>query len=349
MNVWQGKSMSNLRKILILLPLIFAFSAWGREQVFSSFYLGFDYDRNLFCLSPSELTSFLQRQDTMRFPYRAADDLDFTTAGELTVNFSRKTSLNLRLRGHNYLVNREKSYGVIGIEFEQRLDRFRRVFVYYRWLPSYLLRYYRPVNSSRYYPCRFSEQLAGISFQQQLAKLRIIPGYRFEHYDYIHPFQYYNTSGHSFELKLNWQQSTSLRFLSGYNFKLAQSSAEIPDISYLEHGVFLGLTISPRLFLSQMGFRPEYEYRYRRYTAELVDSAHYGRVDQLHIINLRFDYRLNLGTVRLWFGPEWRDVDAPYQNKIEEIKEYRTFHAGLGIDVRLKSFLPSPHKREGEE
>ncbi|MEO0026354.1 MAG: hypothetical protein ABIK54_06315, partial [candidate division WOR-3 bacterium] len=131
--------MSNLRKILILAPLIIALSALGKEQFFSSFYLGADYDRNLFCLSPSELTRFLQRQDTMRFPYRSADDLDFTTVGELAVRFSQKTSLSLRLRGHNYLVNREKSYGVIGVEFEQRLGRFRRVLLYYRWLPSYLL------------------------------------------------------------------------------------------------------------------------------------------------------------------------------------------------------------------
>lgn len=349
MNVWQGKSMSNLRKILILLPLIFAVSVWGKEQFFSSFYLGVDYDRNLFCLSPSELTSFLQRQDTVRFPYRSADDLDFTAVGELEVHFSPKNALSLHLRGHNYLVNQEKSYGVIGVEFEQRLDRFRRVFLYCRWLPSYLLRYYRPVNSSRYYPCRFSEQLAGISFQQQLAKIKIIPGYRFEHYDYIHPFEYYNTAGHCFELKLNWQQNTSLRFLSGYNFKLAQAAAKIPDISYREHGIFLALTVRPRLHLPQMGFRPEYEYRYRLYTAEPVDSAHYGRVDQLHTINLRVDYRFNFGTVHLWFGPEWRDVKAPYQNKIEEIKEYRTFHAGLGIAVRLKSVSPSPHKQEGEE
>ncbi|MEO0021336.1 MAG: hypothetical protein ABIK48_04095 [candidate division WOR-3 bacterium] len=341
--------MSNLRKILILAPLIIVLPALGKEQFSSSFYLGADYDRNLFCLSPSELTSFLQRQDTMRFPYRSADDLDFTTVGELAVRFSPKTSLSLRLRGHNYLVNREKSYGVIGVEFEQQLGRFRRVLLYYRWLPSYLLRYYRPVNSSRYYPCRFSEQLAGISFEQRLAKISITPSYRFEHYDYIPPFQYYNTSAHCFELKLNWRESTSLRFLSGYNFKLARAAAEIPDISHLEHSLFLALAIHPRLHLLQIGFRPEYEYKYRLYTAEPVDSAHYGRVDQLHIINLRFDYRFNLGTVYFWFGPEWRDVDAPYHNKIEEIKEYRTFHAGLGITVRLKSVSPSHPKQEGEE
>ncbi|MGC9110479.1 MAG: hypothetical protein ACP5JB_01245 [candidate division WOR-3 bacterium] len=340
------------RRISILM-LLLVITTWlpAKTNWLAKFNSDIIYDRNIFCLSPSDLDRYRQRIEPERFPYRSADDLKLMLNAELTGRFSKSTSLIAGLRIHNYAVNQEKSYGLLRCKLEQGIGSSSRLAFYSTWLPDYLIRYYRTPNNSQFRPCRFGEWLAGADYEQRFRTLRIIPGYRFEFYNYIPPFEYYNTRAHRFDARLDCRPERNLNLQTRYYFKIAQAKGPVPDISYNEHDLFVKIATRPRR-LNRFGIKSGYEYSYRSYTTDnppAVDPAHANRVDRIQCISLGADYELELFTIYFQYEFEWRDVQSPYKQQIEEIKEYRTTRVGLGVTLRLRMQLQGSEAQGGEE
>lgn len=334
---------------IIVLLTIFS-QTFAQIQWSTLFSADLTYDQNIFYLSPSDLDKYRQRLEPLKFPYRSADDLDLMFHSELSGRFSKLTVLKAGLRIHNYTVNQEKSYGLLKFRLEQGMGNSHRLAVSYSWLPNYLIRYYRAANSQQYTPCRFGEHIGGISYQHKFGQLMLIPGYRFELYNYISPFEYYNTHSHRFNAELRWRPIGNFKLHTGYYFKMAFAKGPIPDISYNEHNIFVKLTAHPKR-LYRFGLNPGYEYSRRYYTTPnppAVDPYHSGRVDQIHQITIGADYLVNLITVYFNYELEWREIQSPYHGEIEEIKEYRTNRLRAGVKFPLKNKMNGVKVSGGE-
>uniref|UniRef100_A0A7V3PT99 DUF3570 domain-containing protein n=1 Tax=candidate division WOR-3 bacterium TaxID=2052148 RepID=A0A7V3PT99_UNCW3 len=329
--------MSKWFKFLLPLLTISAIS-YAKISWLASFTSDLTYDQNIFYLSPSDLEKYRQRTEPLKFPYHSADDLTLMLDVELTARFSKLTILKTSFRIHNYASNQEKSYGLFRLRMEQQVGERSRIAGYYSWLPNYLIRYYRAGNSQQYSPCRFGEQIAGVNYRLQLGTFAIGPGYQIEFYNYIAPFEYYDTRAHRFNGNLNWQPKNNLKLQAEYYFKIAQAKGPLPDISYSEHNISLELATRPRRF-TRFGINTGYQYSYRYYTTPNSPSAdpyHASRVDQIQNISITADYLFNSFTVYFQYEFEWREVDSPYREQIEEIKNYRTNRVGAGVKLPLK-------------
>jgi len=309
---------------------------WARPRFSSSLECSCTYDNNIFYLSPGDLTEYRQGLAPARFPFPSADDIDITVISRVAAKFANFFVLKLALTGHQFLVNQEKSYGVIRCQLEQKAGVRGKFLFFFVWLPNYLIRYYREFNRGNYYPCRLGERVIGFDFDYDWPRVNSRLGYALEADNYSKPFAYYNTLAHRIDVRLNWHLSNNFNVTTGYNFKLAQAKGPIPDISYLEHSIKINVSSSPLVF-NRLRVDAGYEFTPRRYTTTLLaDRYHYQRTDQVQLISVQGNYRFPDFVLFLRFELEWREVASPYQQEIEEVKDYRAHRLTLGCRLPIK-------------
>ncbi len=326
-----------MNKIAVgFLIFLLSFYSIAFPRFSSSINTTFTYNNNLFCLSPNELTEYRFRVNPARYPYSSADDIDFTFVSRINVHFSQFTTMRVGITGHQFLVNQEKSYGVINCQLEQQIGVFGNFLIYGIWLPNYLIRYYREFQKSNYYPCRFGERVIGLGFQRKFGVINVKPGYAFEVYHYVKPFEYYNTKVHRFSGSLDYQIRKNFTVEAGYSFRLAQAQSSLPDISYIEHKLTADISSTPRVF-KRFTLNTGYQFCNRKYTTGNPDDRyHYRRVDHTQVVSLQGAYRFNNFDLISGVELEWRDVNSPYEQEIEEVKEYRADRISVGIRIPLK-------------
>lgn len=312
--------------------------AAGKGYWSGEFSSSLTYDNNIFCLSPEDMEQFRHSQNPARFPYQTADDIDVVFKGELRwQKAGSKMAAKLGVKAHQFVVNQEKSYGVVNAGWKRELGSVGKLGLFYIWVPNYFLRYYQSRTSwdtARYVACRFGEHLLGFNFEREFGPVKVQPGYRFEVDDYNREFGYCDTRAHWWTGRVKRQPRANLGVRWEYEFKIAQAKGPVPDISYHQHKVSLNIASRPRSF-NRFGVEVGYSFGYRNYTTA-VDPAHFGRVDQTQEVTVGCDYRLMPVTVVFEYHLKWRDVTSPYQKEIEEIKEYRKKYFSLGITLPIK-------------
>ncbi len=335
------------RTIFLLITFSLLFTAEGAVRWNGSFDANIEYDNNIFYLSPADLQKFRLGENPARYPYHSADDVDLKVTADLRGVFTRNTGFRLRLRLHQYVVNQEKSYGLINTRIEQEAGKLGRFFFSYIWMPNYLIRYYPdPEIKGGYFPCRYGEHLFGIDFHRGFGNLLITSNYRFEIDDYLKRFDYYDTRAHRLGVELGWRPRKNINLQGEYQFKIARAKGPVPDISYQEHRFEITIATRPRVF-DRFGVEAGYRFCHRQYTTDnpiTIDPYHYGRVDRTQTIAAGGDFRLNPFTLVLKYELEWREVDSPYNGEVEEVKEYRASRVSLGVNLPLT--LDSKRKKD---
>ncbi|NPV13429.1 hypothetical protein HPY86_00635 [candidate division WOR-3 bacterium] len=295
------------------------------------------YHNNIFLFSPSDIEVFRQRENPARFPYKTLDDVDVTVSGQLAWMGTKGFEPQLGLKVHQFIMNSEKSYGLVTCRIKQDLGKVGTAKLSLVWMPNYLIRYYRDntVKSAvRYAACRFSEYLFGFDFERQFGPFTLQPEYRFETDDYIAPFDYYDTRAHRTGISIDWCPWSNFMLSGEYRFKWARAKGPTPDISYDEQQIGFQVASRPRRF-NRFAINAGYNWSYRRYTAT-EDETHAGRIDEIQEITVGAEYRLKPVTLSFTYQLEWREVSSPYQNEIDEIKNYRASAFSFGARLPLK-------------
>ncbi len=335
--------------MLITLSVISLLQAGVRWS--SSFNINVEYDNNIFYLSPADLQKFRLSEIPARFPYYSADDIDWKITAGLRGSYSANTIFGLRFRLHQYIINQEKSYGLVNARIQQQAGNIVKFVISYTWLPNYLIRYYPdPEIKGSYFPCRFGEHLFGIDLQRRFGTFRITPGYRFEIEDYLKKFDYYDTKAHRFSTEFQWRPVKNMNLHFDYQFKIARAKGMVPDISYDQHQFEITLGTRPRAF-SRFGIEVGYQFCHREYTTDnpiTIDLYHYGRIDETQTITANSDYQLKFCTLILKYQLEWREVTSPYNEEIDEIKDYRVNRISFGINLPLMLESKRTKQMKGE-
>jgi len=296
-----------------------------------------NYNNNVFLFSPSDIAAFRRRENPIRFPYNSLDDVDVTVSGKLSWEGAGGFNPQLGLKLHQFVMNPEKSYGLLTSRIKQQVGKVGGFNFSFVWLPNYLIRYYRDLTAKeteRYAACRFSEYLFGLEFVRQFGSLTVQPVYRFEVDDYIAPFDYYDTRAHRPGVSLAWRPWTNFTLSGEYQFKRARAKGPAPDISYDEQGLGFQVASKPRRF-NRFGIKAGYNWSYRRYTAT-EDNTHAGRVDETQGITVGAEYQLKPVTLSFSYHLEWREVSSLYQNDIEDIKNYQASEFSFAVRLPLK-------------
>jgi len=306
------------------------------------------YDDNPFKLSRMDLVEFRRSENPARLPFRTADDLDVLLRGRLAWQFRPTGRLGLSTRLHQFVRNWEKSYGVGGVEVEQRLGRQLALKVSCVYVPNYLIRYYRnsqTKDTGDYAACRFSEFLPGLELEARAGRLRFRPRCRLEFDDYMSVFDHYDSRVLRPGASLLWSPVRNLDLSADYEYLRARARGPVPDISHTEHSVKAGLTARP-VRQPRLSFGGAYSWSRRAYTTADAegDPAHAGRVDVAESADLEASYDFGRVRVRAGYGFEWRSVTSPYQTAIEDIKDYWRSRLTLGVTLR-----PDRRRRENDQ
>lgn len=322
----------------VMLFLFLAAAGQGADLWYIVWETDVKYNNNIFLFSPSDIDAFRQRQNPARFPYSSLDDVDVGLSGVLRWAGAGNFTPQLGLKLHQFLMNPEKSYGLVTCRIKQDLGRVGVAKLSLVWVPNYLIRYYRDrtvKTAERYAACRFSEYLFGFGFERQFGPFNLQPEYSFEIDDYIVPFEYYDTRAHRTGISIDWRPWSNFTLSGEYKFKWARAKGPAPDISYDEQRLGFQVITKPRRF-NRFGINAGYNWAYRRYTAT-EDEMHAGRVDETQEITVGAEYRLKPVTLSFTYQLEWREVSSPYQNEIDEIKNYRVSTFSLGMRLPLKT------------
>jgi hypothetical protein len=294
------------------------------------------YDDNPFRYSPRDLDDFRYSRDPARFPVVAVDDVELALSGGLRRRHGLGRSggyLELAGKFYGYAANPAKSYGWIRVGAGQSIWRGGRLELGFLWLPGFLVRYYRrPVAPAGYEPCRFSEYLSTVAFEQKAGPLSVRPYYRFERDDYEPAFDPYDTRVHRPGVEFGFDAARGLRFEAGYEYRQAGAAGPVPDISHVQHDAYLAVEARPRrLRRLTIGLRGELAGR--RYTAALVpdaDPGHVDRRDRIGAFGVELGYRFGGARLVAGWQHERRDTRSPWSERIEDVKNYRRNRFSLG-------------------
>ncbi|MFO7676078.1 MAG: hypothetical protein R6X12_07180 [bacterium] len=294
------------------------------------------YDDNVFRYSPGDIADLRGGSDPARFPVVSADDVELALSGGVRRRHRlgrRGGHVELAGKLYGYAVNPAKSHGWMRAGAAQYLRPRGRLELGFLWLPGYLVRHYRrPVAPVSYEPCRFSEYLATVAFEQKVGLVSIRPCYRLEHDDYESAFDPYDTRVHRPGVEFGFEAVPGLGLEAGYEYRQAAAVGPVPDISHVEHGAHVAVEMRPRrLRRLSLGLRGELAGR--RYTTALapeVDPGHADRQDRIAALGVELGWRL--AGVRLVAGwrHERRDTESPWSERIEDIKNYRRNRFSLG-------------------
>jgi hypothetical protein len=320
-----------MNSLLLLLTV-----AVGGQSLAWDARLGLVYDDNLYDYSAADLDSFMTRSNPARFPMPTSDDLDATVAFAVSWRYrvaGRSGTASFGARQHQFASNHEKSYGIAEVGLGLGLWSGSRLRFEYKYMPNYLVRYYRRSGSQEYVACRFAEHLAELVVRQRFGPVVFTPGYRYEVDDYIAAFEYYDTRAHRPGIGLEWEAARSLTVALDYEFKLAVARGPIPDISYRQHEAAVRLIVRP-LRSGQLTFEAECAPARREFSTTqpaVADPDHAGRVDWIYDSRVEARYRLGFATLVLGCEREWRAVVSAYRPEIVDVKDYRSNRISLGL------------------
>ncbi len=299
------------------------------------------YDDNIFSYSKKHLEEFIQNLNPAKYPFKTYDDMsaDYGLQILLRNRFfaSRTTTINLNFTSHNFIINKQKDYLVFVAGLRQSLGNWALKFEYL-FLPSYLIRYYRDPSGTAYIGCEFSEHLLTIKVSSNINKNTMLTttlGYEID--DYIDNFDVYDSKAIRAEPAFSHKFSRVFEVATKYEYKNSRARGPVPDISYQQHSVRVGLnTYLPFVKLSQFG--TQYQIRYRAFSTELspiIDSPHSGRQDFTH--NFSADLRLPVFTSLYYFlgySYELRNSYSEVYEDIAELKNYNKWVLKNGLEFR---------------
>lgn len=341
---WTIATSNRISNAVVLTWLVVAvlFSATPAVELSWQAQLGATYDDNLFCYSATDIDRFERRVAPEQFPIQTIDDVDLNAIFVLTARYrlqSRAGSVRVRTTVHHYVANTSKSYSLGEVAVRQEFWRDGVVNLEYRYLPNYLLRFYRRRDgmASDYAACRFAEHLARIRLRQRLGWFAVVPSYGFEIDDYVAVFDYYDTRAHRPALGLEWELSWGVVFSAGYELKLARAAGPVPDISYRQHEGRLELEYRPWQ-LRRLSVATEFTLAKRQFTTKevAIDPAHAGRTDLIGGVGVEVRYRIGQAAVVVAYQYENRSTDSPNKATIEEIKQYAANRFSLGVVVESR-------------
>lgn len=317
-------------KIILFLFLTFDYSLNSGIE--------FIYDDNIFAYSQRYLDEFIHGLYPERFPFETYDDLCMGSYLQLLLKkksfFGHKATINFNFKGYNYLVNNQKDYIIISTGIRQSFGNWSLRFKYLI-LPGYLIRYYKDPQGTEYLGCKFSEHLFSFIIDiMPKRKLSFSLNSNYEIDDYITNFDVYDSkairAGFVFEI-------SSLRILKYtlcYEFKSSKAKGPIPDISFIQHELEFGLTLTPGFpKFSEIGV--EYLLRNRFYTTEvspLIDSPHSGRHDITQRFNLYLKFPIFPSLYVNWeYIYEFRRAHSDVYPQIGDYKDYNKWMAKGGL------------------
>jgi hypothetical protein len=157
---------------------------------------------------------------------------------------------------------------------------------------------------------------------------------------YAPPFGFYDTRAHRLGAELGWDPLSSFRTWLDYEYKLASAQGPAPDISYRQHRAELRVLTRPRR-LSRFSCEAGIWLARRAFTTSnsaAVDPGHAGRVDWLEGIAAEIRYQLSQVALVAGYESEWREVNSPCSERIEDVKNYRAnrFRVGLTVTTRRR-------------
>ncbi len=304
--------------------------------------LGFNYDSNLFKYSYEEMNEYQSGINPQKFPIKSADDLEmrFSMTGSLKRGFSKYLNgdFAFSVSSVSYLNNKFKSYWSLKGKFLLRASEWK-TFMSFEFLPNYTIRYYRPLGFSNYIPCEFSRQRVEFLIGRKVGKggeIATSIGYFYD--NYLKEFDYYDSHNLTVLLNTTFSIAKYCKPSFAYRFINSMANGPIPDISYYQHELDLGVSLIPKIKRVK-SLLVEFGYSNRRYKTEnspFIDPFHSGRIDNTYQLALGSEVRLGLGSYALIkLSREWRNSSSENFGDIQEYKNYEKWRFGITISQKL--------------
>ncbi|MEO0073066.1 MAG: hypothetical protein ABIK43_00195 [candidate division WOR-3 bacterium] len=206
-------------------------------------------------------------------------------------------------------------------------------------MPNRLIRHYRRLDQSQkddYSECRFTEYLLTVELRYRVGMFKAQPCYGIEIDDYLPEFEPYDSRIHRLNVELEWLLAWGISLVVDYRLSISQARGPVPDISFFQKGLQVGVEASPPR-LSRLLGRAKYRCECRAYTTvnrPEVDPGHVGRRDHTGGLELEVSYRLGRIDLVAACDYERRRAHAPYSVVTDEIKDYDVIITRLGIVLR---------------
>lgn len=319
--------------IWLLILLAYDFS------VFSS--AGIYYDNNIFKFSAQETDEFRSGVYPWKFPVKSADDLKAEFSSLFTFEHGLfkpgPTTFEMLLRSSSYLENKVKDYWRLRLVLKQNF-RSTEISLGYSLIPTYLIRYYKPVSGTSYIPCEFSRNLflARIAFSSRFGRFSLDMSYWKDNYS--KEFDYYDSNNEA--VSIRWRKAFSSYIRPEVSYELSNSEARgpAPDISYFQHSFDISNVFRPGVWrISQISTKYSLDYRlYKSEVSPILDPLHSGRTELVHNLGAVARFRLYRGFYsEVSVLREFRTVSSKTYSDIGKLKNYSRWILGMVFSFRI--------------
>lgn len=312
----------------------------------------FTYDDNIFLYSQKDLNDFRKSIKAYWFPFETSDDFITTLTGSVKVRLNlfrqKPTIFSLLYRQHIYAVNQAKSYQLFSLSISQNLAKPLTIEIGYRFLPKYLIRYYKDptsqVSPPAYIGCDFTEQLVSFEPNYRFKKIfSLTPFYKYEIDDYAAKFDFYDTKAHRLGLNASYRLRALFELSGGLEYKIAKAEGPVPDISYNQLSWEIGAGFGQQKLtegfkLRNLKIEINYSQERREFVTDnspTVDPFHSRRVDKIQNFKVGLELPFSqFVSMSVGYELEKRDVSSPYKEQIDDIKDYNNNKIGFGLNLR---------------
>lgn len=288
------------------------------------------YENNIFHYSRERIDEFKTGIYPYRYPFHSIDDVCSTIGFSLKERYG-KTTINLHLTGHQYVMNGEKSYILLHVNVWRRIFGNTSLQIGFKYIPSYLVRYMAGDNS-HYLPCDYEQSIIQAKARYHFGRLALTTNLERQFDDYKENFDYYDTEALRLGLRVGFKSVSGFSPSLSYRFKTASAREKEPDISHKEHR----LSVKVREEIGNSDFDISYTFSRRNYTTD-VDLSHSDRVDREH--TLAIGVKILIGDriyVSAGYLARRKCVSSPFVLGIDEEKDYVLHAVTIGFNVRYR-------------
>jgi len=293
------------------------------------------YQDNVFHYSYVDIEEFKTGVNLYRYPIEAIDDI--VASYKLSFKLRRyifdgkRTTFNLHVIQHQFVLNRRKSYNVLYFNIWQKL--YNSIFIQpaIRYTPVYLIRWMRN-RRGEYVPCEYETLSLQLRMGYSVPKYKVAVWVTYKYDDYCEDFDYYDTRIWCAGISIYLREIKAIHPTISYSIVSAYAAGKLPDISHRDSRICVNL--APQL--GRLKFNLSYIGIKRNYTTEL-DITHRDRSDIEHRVAIELWYRVTADIhIGVGYTLRKRYAYSPYVLNIDEEKDFTLNIVTIGLNVRYR-------------